>query len=70
MSAQFCRIGKKKVDLKQLLGLKELEKKYKSFIEEAYNVKSTDASLSDVLYYEARKIKQLIINSKHCDVTF
>ncbi len=70
MSAQFCKIGKVKVDLKALLGIQELEKKYKNFIEEAYNVSMTDASLSDMLYFEAKKIKQLILKSKQCDATF
>jgi len=70
MSAQFCKIGKVKVDLKQILGLKELENKYKNFIEEAYNVSMTDASLSDMLYFEARKIKQIILKAKQCDATF
>lgn len=70
MSAQFCKKGKVKVDLKQILGLKELENKYKNFIEEAYNVSMTDASLSDMLYFEARKIKQIILKAKQCDATF
>ena len=43
----------------------ELEKKYSSFIEEAYNVTQTDAGLSDFLYHEASKLKKKILNIKH-----
>ncbi|MFT5890598.1 MAG: hypothetical protein ACI9Y7_000691 [Dokdonia sp.] len=35
-----------------------LEKKHKRLIEEAYNVKYTDSSLSDVLTYEALQLDQ------------
>jgi len=37
---------------------KYLERKHKRLIEEAYNVKYTDASLSDVLTYEALQLDQ------------
>lgn len=35
-----------------------LERKYKRLIEEAYNIEFTDASLSDVLTYEALQLDQ------------
>lgn len=70
MSAQFCRIGKVKVDLKHFLGFDELEKKCQNFMEEAKNVGKMDTPLSAALYQEAQKIKQLIMNSKQCNVTF
>lgn len=37
---------------------KYLEQKYKRLIEEAYNLEFTDASLSDVLTYEALQLDQ------------
>lgn len=47
------------------LNLDQLEKRHSNVIEEAYNLRQTDASLSDVLYFEAKKIKQIIINAKY-----
>ncbi len=37
---------------------KYLERKHKRLIEEAYNLKYTDSSLSDVLTYEALQLDQ------------
>ena len=62
MNSHFCKVGKVRPSIGEVLGLKELEEKYLSFIEEAYNVMQTDASLSDVLYYEALKLKKHIVN--------
>lgn len=62
MDPHFCKVGKVRPGLSEVLGLKDLEKKYLNFIEEAYNVMQTDASLSDVLYYEASKLKKHIVN--------
>lgn len=64
MSTHFCKIRKPAYRLKQALGLEELERKYANFIEEAYNIKYTDHSLSDILYYEAHKLKRMILNIK------
>ncbi|WP_299226086.1 Lacal_2735 family protein [uncultured Psychroserpens sp.] len=64
MSRHFCRIGHVSLSHKSLLNLGELEHKYYHFIEEAYNVMQTDASLSDFLYHEASKIKKRIRNLK------
>ncbi|MEQ3655727.1 MAG: Lacal_2735 family protein [Dokdonia sp.] len=35
-----------------------MERKYQRLVEEAYNLKYTDASTSDILTYEALKIDQ------------
>lgn len=62
MDSHFCKVGRIRPSLSEVLGLKELEKKYLSFIEEAYNVMQTDAGLSDVLYHEAFKLKKHMVN--------
>lgn len=62
MNSHFCKVGRIRPSIGEVLGLKELEQKYLSFIEEAYNIMQTDASLSDILYYEALKLKKHIIN--------
>ena len=58
MNSHFCKVGNVKPSLSEALSLADLEKKYMAFIEEAYNLIQTDASLSDVLYYEAYKLKK------------
>jgi hypothetical protein len=62
MNSHFCKVGKVRPSIGEVLGLKELEEKYSSFIEEAYNVMQTDASLSDILYHDALKLKKHIVN--------
>lgn len=62
MNSHFCKVGRVRPSIGEVLGLKELEEKYLSFIEEAYNVMQTDSSLSDILYYEALKLKKHIVN--------
>ena len=62
MNSHFCKVGKVRPSLNEVLGIDQLEKQYLSFMEEAYNVMQTDASLSDILYYEALKLKKHIIN--------
>lgn len=62
MDSHFCKVGRVRPSLGEVLGLKELEKKYLNFIEEAYNIMQTDAGLSDILYYEASKLKKHILN--------
>ena len=61
MDSHYCKVGRVRPSLSEVLGLKELEKKYLSFMEEAYNVMQTDAGLSDVLYYEASKLKKQML---------
>ena len=65
MNSHFCKVGRVRPSLSEVLGLKELEKKYLSFMEEAYNLMQTDASLSDILYYEAFKLKKQILTITH-----
>lgn len=62
MDPHFCKVGRTKLGLSDVLNLKELEQNYLKFIEEAYNLIQTDASLSDFLYHEASKLKKTIFN--------
>jgi len=75
MNLQYCKVGKVRPMLPNSLDLGQLERRHANVIEEAYNLRQTDASLSDVLYFEAKKLKQLIINvrnvlTKGLDVSF
>lgn len=65
MNTHFCKVGKIKLGLSEALNLKELERNYLSFIEEAYNLIQTDAGVSDFLYHEAFKLKKMILNLKN-----
>jgi hypothetical protein len=62
MEPHYCKVGKVRPTLGEVLGLKELERNYLNFIEEAYNLMQTDAGLSDFLYHEASKLKKQILN--------
>ena len=64
MNTQYCKVGKIQPILPDTLDLNQLEQRHSNFNEEAYNLRQSDASLSDILYYEARKLKQLIANLK------
>lgn len=64
MDTHFCKVGKTRPYIYKTFNLKDLENRYSSFIEEAYNVEQTDMSLSDILFYEAHKLKQRILNLK------
>ena len=64
MNAHFCRVGKKTPNLRKMFSLKELERNYYEFMEQAYNVMQSDVSLSDTLFYEASKLKRRILNIK------
>lgn len=64
MDTHFCKVGRTKLGLSEVLNLRELEQNYLRFIEEAYNVIQTDAGLSDFLYHEATKLKKTILNLK------
>lgn len=75
MSLQYCKVGKIQPLLPDTRDLNELQKRHSNVIEEAYNLRQSDASLSDILNYEARKLKQLITNlkqvlTKDLDVSF
>ena len=65
MSTQFCRVGKIRLNTNSVFSLRELEKRYSNFIEEAYNSMQNDASLSDFLYHEASKLKKNILQFKN-----
>lgn len=65
MNTHFCKVGKIKLGISEVLNLKELENSYTRFIEEAYNLIQTDAGLSDFLYHEASKLKKIILNVKN-----
>ena len=62
MKAQFCRVGRKRPNLKKTFSLKNLERDYLKFMEEAYNLTQSDRSMSDIMYYEASKLKKRILN--------
>ncbi|MFC4720806.1 Lacal_2735 family protein [Geojedonia litorea] len=64
MSTHFCKVGRINANQVDVLNISELEKMYLSFIEEAYNLLQTDSSLSDILYFEAEKLKKRILNLK------
>lgn len=65
MNQHFCKVGKIKFGLNDVLNLKEVERNYLRFSEEAYNLMHTDASLSDFLYEEANKLKKIILSLKN-----
>lgn len=65
MNRHNCKVGKIKFSLTDVLNLKEVEKNYLKFTEEAYNMLQSDASLSDFLYHEASKLRKIILNLKH-----
>ncbi len=64
MNTHFCKVGKTKLSLSEVLNLKEVEQTYLRFMEEAYNLIQTDAGVSDFLYHEASKLKKIILNLK------
>lgn len=64
MNPHFCKVGKIRPNLNKRFSLKELEKKYIKFTEDAYNTMHSDANLSDTLYFEASKLRDQILNLK------
>lgn len=56
MNQRFCKIGTIRSQDNIVINTSNLEKKYTTFIENAYNLVQTDAGLSDFFYYEASKI--------------
>lgn len=64
MNSHFCKVGKTRPNLNKIFSLEDLEKKHARFVEDAYNVEQTDMSLSDILLFEAHKLKQRILNLK------
>ena len=64
MNMQHCKIGRVRPNVPEVFNLASLEKSYKRFIEDAYNLKFLDASMSDLLYYEASKLKKQLVELK------
>ncbi|MEM6516120.1 MAG: hypothetical protein AAF688_08040 [Bacteroidota bacterium] len=62
MGFQFSRVGQKTTNLEETFSLGELKKQYSNFVEEAYNIMQSDMGLSDILYYEAYRLKCQILN--------
>lgn len=60
MNSQFS----KKRKINRFLKLEELQRLYRTFIEEAYNIMHTDSGDSDYLYFEAHKLKRQMITVK------
>ena len=67
MNKHFCKVGKIRFGLSEVINLKEIEKNYLKFSEEAYNLMQTDSSLSDFLYEEANKLKKIILSLKNAN---
>jgi hypothetical protein len=65
MSLQYCKVGKTKPLSAESIDLGLLKKKHSIVIEEAYNLRQTDSSLSDILYFEAKRLKRHIVNLKN-----
>jgi len=68
MNTHHCKVGKVKFSLNEVLNLKDVEKNYLKFTEEAYNMLQLDASLSDFLYHEASKLRKIILNLKNAKI--
>jgi len=64
MNLHYCKVGKVKPISHKTIDLVQLEKRHSNIIEKAYNLRQTDASLSDILCYEAKKLKKHIVNLK------
>lgn len=60
MNSHFCRIGQASKKISTILNVHELERRYKSLVERAYNLSQTDNALSDALYHEASLLEQRI----------
>ncbi len=69
MTIHNCKVGKVKFSLNEGLNLKELENNYLKFTKEAYNLLQPDESLSDFLYHEASKLREIISNLKNTKIT-
>lgn len=65
MNRHFCKVGKIKFGLSDVINLKEVERNYLKFSEEAYNLMQTDSGLSDFLFEEANKLKKIILSLKN-----
>jgi hypothetical protein len=64
MNPHFNNIDQAREKINAILNVNELEKQYKTTIEQAYNLSQTEAGLSDALYYEASIMLQRILKLK------
>lgn len=46
------------------LGFQQLEQQYKNFIEEAYSLMFSDSGISDILFFEAARVKKRLLRFK------
>lgn len=65
MNSQFCKVGKVRFGLNEVLNLKEVEKNYLKFSEDALKLLSADINVAEFLNAEATKIKQIIRSIKN-----
>ncbi len=56
MNQRYCKIGTIRSKDNIIYNTSNLEKRYTTFIENAYNLMQTDAGMSDFFYHEANKI--------------
>jgi len=64
MYPQYCKIGKVTSRAKVKLGFQQLEQQYKNFIEEAYSLMFSDSGISDILFFEAARVKKRLLRFK------
>ena len=65
MNKHFCKVGKIRFGLSEVINFKEIERNYLKFSEEVYNLMQTDSSLSDFLFEEATKLKKIMLILKN-----
>ncbi|MCB0463481.1 MAG: Lacal_2735 family protein [Flavobacteriaceae bacterium] len=64
MNPHFNNIDQAREKINAMLNVNELEQRYKTTIEQAYNLSQTESGLSDALYYEASLMLQRILKLK------
>lgn len=69
MNTQFCKVGKVKFSLNEVLNLNEVENNYFRFSEEMRRMIQADSSLVDFLSIEANKLKAVLLNLKNSKTT-
>ncbi|WP_228850863.1 hypothetical protein [Aegicerativicinus sediminis] len=64
MYPQYCKIGKVTSRASLKLRLKQLEEQYHRFMEEAYSLMYIDSGISDILFFEALRLKKRLLRFK------
>ena len=64
MYPQNCKIGKISSRASIKLKLKQLEEQYHRFMEDAYSLMYLDSGISDVLFFEASRLKKRLLRIK------